>query len=626
MIRSTKRRKSTFVYNKGDHQHIQKRLENNLKTRTIPPDVTHVIFNHDITELGCRSLEGLVNLVQVEFNDGLQTIGESAFEDCMSLRKVIGLPPTLHSIQQSAFLLCESLTKVRLPPVGLKIIGEGAFSKCSSLETMAIPASVERIEDSAFASCTSLTEVSFVDNYRLTHIGDRAFSCCSSLVTVNLPVTVKFIGKSAYELCGLKTVRLRFCESLMNLEEFTFAWCKQLTVVELPPTLQTIRRGAFKSCASLTEVDLPRSLQLIGSEAFYQSALRVLTIPSSVAVIGASACQHCYNLGELELQEGLKEIHNWAFADCRSLRAVFLPFSLAFVGDGAFRFCFNMLGVEVPLRNSQIKFGQYAFQRCESLYSIALDGDGHRFPESTFVGCSKLKITSEDENQDEDQDHRRSLMDASTLSPANKAVYFSRGITNQQLVSQLSVIHDNATQRTTPFHVLVASPELRPDVFEALFSKIESFSILSTKDIWGNIMMDYIRIVLDTGKTTPKIVSFVEMVIQKSIVDRIHQWGCPVQRVRIQSEINDIDWEDDAVSLWADILELFRLMGWYERRESLSVLELALWKAYRRADQNHEDERMLCGSAIAIPSVMPYLWKARSTPPPSIAFRCFRTT
>lgn len=123
------------------------------------------------------------------------------------------------------------------------IIEEGAFASCSSLETITIPASVERIGHCAFAmSCMSLYQLTFSQTNRgsrLTHIGDRAFSCCSSLTTVELPSKVQFIGKSAYELCHMiSTVQIRFCERLQHVEEFTFAWCKQPTNLHLPNALQ----------------------------------------------------------------------------------------------------------------------------------------------------------------------------------------------------------------------------------------------------------------------------------------------------------------------------------------------------------------------------------------------------
>lgn len=88
-----------------------------------------------------------------------------------------------------------------------------------------------------------------------------------------------------------------------------------------------------------------------------------------------------------------------------------------------------MLGVELP-QNAQMQIGQYVFHRCKSLYSISTDGgdmSNKLFPTCTFAGCSRLKINSKEE-QDE-VDRMVMLMDANTLSPANKAVYFSRGRT-----------------------------------------------------------------------------------------------------------------------------------------------------------------------------------------------------
>jgi len=131
---------------------------------------------------------------------------------------------------------------------------------------------------------------------------------------------------------------------------------------------------------------------------------------------------------------------------------------------------------------------------------------------------------------------------------------------------------------------LVASPELRHDVFLALLDKTESLSILSCKDMWDKTMMDHL-LEVSANSVTPKHVSFLKLLIQKTVVKRINLWGIPSHHPEILSQVETIDW-DNETSLQNDIETTYRDIGWYERHESLSVLELALWKA-KRGEVNH---------------------------------------
>ena len=83
---------------------------------------------------------------------------------------------------------------------GVTSIGESAFSKCTSLTSVAIPDSVTSIGDYAFTNCTSLTSVAIPDS--VTSIGFRAFDNCTSLTSVAIPDSVTSIDYSAFDDCG----------------------------------------------------------------------------------------------------------------------------------------------------------------------------------------------------------------------------------------------------------------------------------------------------------------------------------------------------------------------------------------------------------------------------------------
>jgi hypothetical protein len=87
---------------------------------------------------------------------------------------------------------------------GLQYIGEMAFDFCSGLTSLTIPESVTTICSTAFSDCTALTEVNFVGaededatGKDLT-IESYAFFCCDNLKEVTLPKRVTSIGDYAF--------------------------------------------------------------------------------------------------------------------------------------------------------------------------------------------------------------------------------------------------------------------------------------------------------------------------------------------------------------------------------------------------------------------------------------------
>ena len=98
-------------------------------------------------------------MTTVTLHDGLEEIGEYAFQMCTSLRG-IDVPPTVKSIGVAAFQECSTLTTVTLHD-GLEEICEEAFSECTSLERIGIPPTIKAIHNSAFNGCSRLKRFEF---------------------------------------------------------------------------------------------------------------------------------------------------------------------------------------------------------------------------------------------------------------------------------------------------------------------------------------------------------------------------------------------------------------------------------------------------------------------------------
>jgi hypothetical protein len=68
---------------------------------------------------------------------------------------------------------------------------------------------------------------------------------------------------------------------------------EEISFVSLPPTITAIKDNAFRELENLRSVTLPNSLQEIGSDAFRESGLVLVSIPSTVLLIGGGAFGAC---------------------------------------------------------------------------------------------------------------------------------------------------------------------------------------------------------------------------------------------------------------------------------------------------------------------------------------------
>ena len=181
-----------------------------------------------------------LNIARVILNDGVSSIGTSAFRGCYKITSV-SLPNSLTSIGYDAFDGCSDITNITLPQ-NLSKIGGYAFASVN-FTSIEIPDSVTSIEQYTFANCKKLEQITLSSN--TLSIGEGAFNSCSSLTAIELP------------------------ESVTNIDRFAFWNCSSLDNVTLPSEITTINENSFLNCTSLSTISIPASVTSIGSSAFY---------------------------------------------------------------------------------------------------------------------------------------------------------------------------------------------------------------------------------------------------------------------------------------------------------------------------------------------------------------------
>ncbi|EJK60084.1 hypothetical protein THAOC_19626, partial [Thalassiosira oceanica] len=148
--------------------------------------LTHVRVGPQVTEIPNGAFRGSDKLIKLQLNEGLQVIGDSAFEGCKSLRSVT-LPSTVTELSWQAFCNCSSLIELQLNE-GLQIIGDWAFKSCTALRSVIIPSTVTVVGVKIFCRCSNLIEVQLKEGLQI--IREFAFEYCSALRSVTIPSTV----------------------------------------------------------------------------------------------------------------------------------------------------------------------------------------------------------------------------------------------------------------------------------------------------------------------------------------------------------------------------------------------------------------------------------------------------
>lgn len=173
----------------------------NIQSVTVPDSVEII---RDQAFQNCQQLK------TIHFGNGLKEIGYRAFFKCTALEKVI-LPKAVEKIGTEAFVECTSIKEIFVPKTvtqwgtscffanhslssltfeeGLKEIGGFAtFQAALALESVTIPASVTKINDTAFSACQSLKTVYFKGNAP-TSLGSYVFGPPNKAITLYHPAT-----------------------------------------------------------------------------------------------------------------------------------------------------------------------------------------------------------------------------------------------------------------------------------------------------------------------------------------------------------------------------------------------------------------------------------------------------
>ena len=262
-------------------------------------------------------------------------------------------------------------------------IGMSAFSQCPALSSLTLPEGLIYIDDNAFSGRKPLGSITIPNS--VTTIGNYAFSECTNLRSVYIPDDVFYLGMGAFEEC------------------------KKLQTVHLPPGITSIPSSLFSGCEALDQVNIPEGVTSIGTTAFASCRFNSLKLPHTLKRIDIDAFAMCLQLESLHLPDGLKEIGGGVFRFCNRLSHLEIPESVNYIGSEAFFSCgiqsfkspaalsvidectFRFSGINTLTITPNISYiKRYAFECCENLKTVRIEGGEVEMDRDVFVGCHAI--------------------------------------------------------------------------------------------------------------------------------------------------------------------------------------------------------------------------------------------
>ena len=128
----------------------------------------------------------------------------------------------------------------------------------------------------------------------------------------------------------------------------------------------------------------------IGERAFFNcKAIKNIDISNSVIKVGSFAFSSCSALERIIIPSGVTEIAEQAFSSCYALKNIEIPDGVTEIAESAFSCCYALKNIEIP--DSVTQIGISAFFNCTSLESIKIPDGVTVIDDRAFRDCSALK-------------------------------------------------------------------------------------------------------------------------------------------------------------------------------------------------------------------------------------------
>ena len=287
--------------------------------------IEEITLPSTLTQLQDKAFENVTTLKTVDFNDAATTIGKACFQGCNALETVSNTEnvtelgdyafgsdsQTVGSVNKH----CQFLTgEIKLDSVTK--IGKAAFKNCTSLKKVSGLNHVTVIPEGAFQSCGSLECVTGLEN--VTELGKNAFADCRILKGGKYTTGITALeGLKLSHLTSIGAYALKSVQVAFHIGEDTFR------------NLTYLGAGAFSSVSNMAgPLTLPEGITSVGTATFTGTSITEVNLPNSVQSIGERAFLSCKLLTSVQIgQKGgqssaIQKIEKAAFGKDTNITSV----------------------------------------------------------------------------------------------------------------------------------------------------------------------------------------------------------------------------------------------------------------------------------------------------------------
>lgn len=230
----------------------------------------------------------------------------------------------------------KQLTEVEVPATYKKkpvvAISASGFKNAKQLESVTLPASIEKIGLSGFENCTKLTTI---DIKNVKTLSRKSFYKCTKLSGITINENVEAIPQDCFSQCSSLT-EIVIPNSVTTIGDNAFQDCARLSKVTLGSGLEEIGNYAFSNCTSWTDLKLPTEKELLlGDYAFSYCGFTQVKVPANVKFGGVALTQYTFDHLAWDEAEGVSNCTAIYFYDLEPEKVTIGKNSVGYTWDRA---------------------------------------------------------------------------------------------------------------------------------------------------------------------------------------------------------------------------------------------------------------------------------------------------
>jgi len=297
-------------------------------------DLASVTLPDNLEVIPEECFRGCNNLTYVSQPGSLKEIGPYAFAETKI--KGFKIPQSMTVVPEGLFYCCSELTQTAIHE-GIEIIGDNAYEGCAKLTTsLSFPSSLEKVGKRAFA----YSGVSYVTLGGTIDLEEGAFEG-AKLTSIFPDEYLRNIGESA--LCGTNIQSINL-DNVEIIADQAFAGCVSLAQITIGPSLEEFGRNVFLACNNLADVTIDEDNRILKyvDGVFYNNDMSVL-------IYCTPSEYHQYGYGSrnaFSVPENVVTIEPQALSAMREyFYEVTFPASVTQIGEGALKNARNLKDV-----------------------------------------------------------------------------------------------------------------------------------------------------------------------------------------------------------------------------------------------------------------------------------------